>query len=133
MKRLTLVAALVFGVFVVLVLWPGTYIYTKGAGSDLFRINRFTGVKEHATEHGWMTESQESKFAEQQASREQAALQEELLEAIRSGRVARVVDSSGSFSVIYNDHTFASYQFWPNTTDPILTALKSRNIPVETY
>lgn len=54
--------ALAFGVFLIVLgltyfVYPTPYIIDR-VGTDFVRINRFSGVKEYATDHGWQTMDQ---------------------------------------------------------------------------
>lgn len=112
-------------------IYPGTYIYGKGDGSYVYRVNRFTGVKEHATDNGWTTDEQELKAAEKEANRLNEERTRELLSALSRNEIARVWNSGGQLQVTFTDHSTAFYNFAPNTLQPILTELKKKNVPLE--
>lgn len=48
---------LVLGALFFVYAWPGLWVFS-GNGEGMVRVNRFTGVVEHASQFGWRTEAQ---------------------------------------------------------------------------
>jgi hypothetical protein len=126
--RLRFVLLIPVVVLTLLFVWPTMYIYGKGEGDNFYRVNRFTGVTQHATQYGWMTRQEESKLALAQAERDQAKDRQELLAAAARGEIAEASYASGNFEVTYRDGTGRQYMFWPNTAGPVLQGLRNAHV-----
>lgn len=66
-QLLASLAALAFMLFV----WPTPYVITRDEGT-VYRVNRFTGVRQQATDTGWKTEEEISRESRAELSREEA-------------------------------------------------------------
>lgn len=66
-KLLAGLAVLFFLFFV----WPTPYVITRGEG-HVYRVNRFTGVRQQATDKGWRTEVQIARDALMEAGQKEA-------------------------------------------------------------
>ena len=70
---LATVAALAFSVYG----WPGLWVYGT-TSTEMYRVNRFTGTKEWASDPGWMTIEQQSAMSRERRQKEVAQFAREI-------------------------------------------------------
>lgn len=100
-RNVLLVLALLIGAFAyAFLVWPTPYMIVHEQRS-VFRVNRFTGVREDSTEKGWMAKGQR---LEQKAAEDRAKSQQ-VLEELKQ---IRVDDTRNDFKkiAIYNPTTW---------------------------
>jgi len=101
-KRIASVIACVIAIVGFLVLiWPTPYLIVRDSRGQVYRVNRFTGVRQESTSKGWRTKEQiQSEFWEQQAQ-EQAANQRREAEekAARQKRMDQVFEDLSKVTV----------------------------------
>lgn len=100
-KRLSLlVVALLTAVIAYTVfIWPTPYIIVHEKGV-VFRINRFTGVREESTERGWMTKAQLSADRKLKADEKDAADRAKSQQILEELKEIRVEDARNDFGKI---------------------------------
>src|SRR5436305_11150855 len=103
-QALLVVITLVLGAFgYAWLIWPTPYliIHEKGV---VFRVNRFTGVREQSTDNGWMTQRQmdaQRKLKEEEKAAEDQAKSDRILTELRLIKVDDARDDFKKIS-IYN-------------------------------
>jgi hypothetical protein len=107
MKRSRLITAVVAGMaFVGFFLWPSMYIYSEGEAGYVFRVNRFTGIKEVSSEYGWKTDKELLEIGMAEVKRERAqyrAKSAAFLEDARKGEIVEASWSGRELTVTYKD------------------------------
>lgn len=107
-----LLAAFLFGVFI----WPTPYLIVHEKG-EIFRVNRFTGVREWSTQKGWLTEEQmqantKAEAAEKLAKdRAKVALLKEDLKQIRIDDVRGDINKIAIYNPSNWELRGSSYKF----------------------
>jgi hypothetical protein len=110
MQKKFLFLSLAVAVALVLTAWviyPGLYVYVPIAGTtDVYRVNRVTGVKQLASQWGWKTEAEYLALYSAQQDREEAAFFARVKqfegEAVQ-GKIVKATWTGGRLTVRYKD------------------------------
>lgn len=114
------------GLAVAALYWPGLYIFGT-IGSETFRVNRLTGVKEFSTASGWRTEQGMMREVEAQVRPEVARFDEridEMIAAHRSGDLVDVQLQGRQVTAFYRDGSTGVY-YAATPEDPRISQLQN--------
>jgi hypothetical protein len=84
-------------------IYPGVYIVFREGDHDVVRVNRFTGVREYASDRGWKTQQQlvEDDVRQRLSQYRESAFQGEISHAIWHGDRLTVMDKTGNSEDLY--------------------------------
>ena len=132
--NVVLLSVCVFAVLGLLVfVWPTPYLIIRDSRGQVYRVNRFTGVREEATTKGWRTKEQIdsdywAKQAQEQTAREQREADEK---AAQQKRLAQIFEDLKRIKVS-NNHSDLNRIILSNPTSWDLEG-RYNNTTVEYY
>jgi hypothetical protein len=99
-------------ILVAVLIYPGLYIYVPVDNStDVYRVNRVTGLKQLATQWGWKTESEAEALYAVEQDRKQAAFDAQIArfeQDASAGQITGATWKAGRLVVQYTDGHSAS-------------------------
>ncbi len=111
--------------------WPSVWVYGTNE-ANMYRVNRFTGTKQWATDFGWLTLEEHGKVLGARRIEQLGTMGQAILKAAKEGKLEYANQNADRLIVRYNNGNVET--FYGTDMEPIANALDQagfRNFTVE--
>lgn len=125
LKSMRTALAVIGGFLFLTFVWPGLWVYGT-SGSEMYRVNRFTGTKQWATDFGWLTADAHVSALEERRLERLGETAKRVYQDAKNGKVASANQNAERLIVRYASGEEA--YFYGSDMDPISEALQKANL-----